>query len=198
MKKVALYLRVSRDGQTTQNQRLELYKAAAVRDWEVVEVHEDNGISGSKGRRDRPALDKVMKRAVQGKIDGVMAWSVDRLGRSLGDLVNIMGDLNAAGVGLYLHQQALDTSTPSGRAMFQMCGVFAEFEKAILVERTKAGLARARANGTQLGRHCVFQDYAEKVMVLRAEGKGMLKIAKILGIGSGTVQKVIRESKNIV
>ena len=94
----------------------------------------------------------MLKAAVRRKFDMIAAWSVDRLGRSLQDLVAFLGELKAAGVDLFLHQQALDTSTPSGRALFQMLGVFAEFEAAMIRERTRAGLARARAQGKRLGR----------------------------------------------
>ena len=110
----------------------------------------DNGISGIKGRDHRPGFDQLHKLIVRREIDVVMAWSVDRLGRSLQDLVAFLGELRAVGCDLYLHQQGVDTTTPAGRAMFQMLGVFAEFERAIIVERVKAGIARARAAGEAL------------------------------------------------
>ena len=97
------------------------------------------------------------------EIDMVAAWSVDRLGRSLTDLLGFLTDLHAKGVDLFLHQQGLDTSTPSGRAMFQMLGVFAEFERAMIRERVMTGVARARAEGKQLGRRTVEQSHARKV-----------------------------------
>ena len=113
----------------------------------MVQVYEDAGISGAKGRDKRPAFDRMLKDATARNIDMIAAWSVDRLGRSLQDLVGFLTELQALGCHLYLHQQALDTSTPSGRAMFQMCGVFAEFERAMIVERVNAGLARAPGGG---------------------------------------------------
>ena len=147
-KRVAFYLRVSTgDGQQTiENQRRALDEIAERAGWEVVEVYSDE-ISGTKGRERRPAFDRMLKAAVHRKFDMIAAWSVDRLGRSLQDLVGFLGELKAAGVDLFLHQQALDTSTPSGRALFQMLGVFAEFETAMIRERTRAGLVRARAQG---------------------------------------------------
>jgi len=145
MRRVGIYLRVSTSGQTIENQRRELEAVAARSGWQVVQVYEDAGISGAKGRDKRPAFDRMLKDATARRIDMIAAWSVDRLGRSLQDLVGFLGELQAVGCHLYLHQQALDTTTPSGRAMFQMCGVFAEFELAMIVERVNAGFARARA-----------------------------------------------------
>ena len=111
-----------------------------------------HGVSGAKARQQRPQLDRLLKDAVRGKFDLLAAWAVDRLGRSLQDLVATLGDLQASGVGLYLHRQAVDTSTLSGRAMFGMLSVFAEFERAMIQERVKAGFLRARAIGKTLGR----------------------------------------------
>ena len=108
--------------------------------------------SGAKGRDERPGLDKLLQAVARKEFDLVAAWSVDRIGRSLVDLVGTLQELHAKNVDLYLHQQGIDTTTPSGKAMFQMMGVFAEFERSMLRERVNAGLARARAEGTQLGR----------------------------------------------
>jgi len=151
--KAALYLRVSTlNGQTTDNQRRELEAVAARLGHEIVEVYEDAGISGAKGRDKRPAFDRLHKDATRRKFDLVIAWSVDRLGRSLQDLVEFLNHLNSKQVGLYLHQQGLDTTTPGGRAMFQMLGVFSEFERCMIVERVRAGMARAKAKGTRSGK----------------------------------------------
>jgi len=129
MKRAALYLRVSTIDQTTANQERELRQVAERAGWEVDKVYKDHGISGSKGRDKRPAFDALHKAAARREIDIVMAWSVDRLGRSLQDLVAFLGELHAKNVDLYLHQQGLDTGTPAGKAMFQMMAVFAEFER---------------------------------------------------------------------
>ncbi len=145
-KKVALYLRVSTDGQTTDNQRIELESVARQRGWDIVAQYDDNGVSGAKGRQHRKQFDAMIKAATRGEFDMIAAWSVDRLGRSLQDLVQFLNELQSVGCDLYLHQQALDTSTPAGRAMFGMCGVFAEFERSMIQERVKAGLARCGAD----------------------------------------------------
>jgi len=190
-KRVALYLRVSTDTQTTENQRRELDEVASRSGWRVVAVFEDTGISGSKGRDQRPGLDALLKAVTRREVDMVAAWSVDRLGRSLQDLVGFLSDLHAKGCDLYLHQQALDTSTPAGRAMFGMMGVFAEFERAMIVNRVNAGLARARAEGKRLGRPPVGDAIAKRVIELRQSGMGILKIAKTIGIGTSAVQRIL-------
>src|SRR5262245_25179101 len=149
--KAALYLRVSTldDKQTTENQRLELTAVAARLGYTIVAEYEDQGISGAKGRDKRPAFDRLHRDVTRREFDIVMAWSVDRLGRSLKDLLHLLEHLHAKKVGLYLHQQHLDTTTPAGLAMFQMMGVFAEFERAMTRERILAGMARVRAKGTK-------------------------------------------------
>src|SRR5262245_31247672 len=150
--RAALYLRVSTADQTTANQERELRAAAKRMGHTVVEVYADNGISGSKGRNGRPEFDRLHRDAARRQFDIVMAWSVDRLGRSLQDLVGFLSELHALGIELYLHQQGLDTTTPAGKAMFQMLGVFAEFERSIVRERVLAGMARAKARGTKSGK----------------------------------------------
>src|SRR5918911_3933240 len=162
-KRAAIYLRVSTSGQTVENQRRELHEAADRHGWDIVREFEDAGISGAKGRDQRPGLDALLKAISRREVDLVAAWSVDRLGRSLQDLVGFLGELHAKGVDLYLHQQGIDTTTPAGKALFQMLGVFAEFERAIIVERVNAGLARARAQGTRLGRPRVSEDTEEAI-----------------------------------
>ena len=118
-RRVALYLRVSTSEQTTKNQRRELEAVAERHGWLVVSAFEDAGISGAKGREQRPGLDALMKAVARREIDMVAAWSVDRLGRSLTGLLELLTELHAKKVDLYRHQQGLDTSTPSGRAMLQ-------------------------------------------------------------------------------
>jgi DNA invertase Pin-like site-specific DNA recombinase len=190
-KRVAIYLRVSTDGQSVENQRRELLAVAERRGWELVAEHSDHGISGAKDRDKRPAFDRMLKGATRREFDMIAAWSVDRLGRSLQHLVAFLGEVREAGVDLYLHQQALDTSTPAGKAMFQMCGVFAEFERAMIVERVNAGLKRAKASGKILGRPRIDAGVEANIRTALAKGnKGILKIAAEFGVGSGTVQRI--------
>jgi DNA invertase Pin-like site-specific DNA recombinase len=188
-KRVALYLRVSTGEQTTANQRRELEEVASRAGWVISGVYEDAGISGAKGRSGRPAFDQMLKDATARKFDMIGAWAVDRLGRSLQDLVHFLDDLHSLGIDLYLHQQRLDTSTPSGRALFQMLGVFAEFERAMISERVKAGLARTEK---KLGRprgqpHKKTKD----VVRLRRQGRSIRQIARALGMGVNSVHKII-------
>ena len=145
-----------------------------------------------KGRDKRPGLEAMMKAVNAREFDMVAAWSVDRLGRSLTDLLGILQDLHEKGVDLFLHQQGLDTSTTAGKAMFQMLGVFAEFERGIIRERVNAGLARARARGTKLGRRPVEPSVEARIRELRISGDGILKIGRKLGVGTSVVQRVVR------
>jgi DNA invertase Pin-like site-specific DNA recombinase len=192
-KRVAIYLRVSTAEQTTANQRRELQTVAKRHGWSVVKVFEDAGISGAKGRSERPSLDEMLKAVARREVDMVAAWSVDRLGRSLTDLLDLLRELHAKGVDLFLHQQGLDTSTPSGKAMFQMMGVFAEFERAMIRERVLAGLARAKEQGTSLGRRRLEDSDASKVAAVKAAlaaKKGVRRIARDLKVGIGTVLRL--------
>jgi DNA invertase Pin-like site-specific DNA recombinase len=191
MKRVGVYLRVSTSKQDTDNQRRELEAVAKRSGWQVVRLFEDAGISGSKGRDKRPGLDAMLKAVNAKEFDMVCAWSVDRLGRSLTDLLGILQHLHDKGVDLFLHQQGLDTSTTAGKAMFQMLGVFAEFERGIIRERVNAGLARARAKGTALGRRRVKPAVEARILALRDEGMGMLKIGRTIGVGTSVVQRVL-------
>lgn len=196
MKTVAIYARVSTDGQTTENQLRELKAVAERHQWQVVAEFVDNGVSGAKGREERPQYDAMLKAAARREFDLVMSWSVDRLGRSLPHLVAFLEELRAKGGDLYLHQQALDTSTPAGRAMFQMCGVFAEFERSIIQARVNAGLERARAAGKQLGRPRVSPETEQRIRALRRDGKGIRRIAMEVGVGVSVVQRVTRPSQS--
>jgi len=195
-KRIALYLRVSTADQTVENQRRELEAVAARHGWDVVAIFKDEGISGTKGRDKRPGFDRLCRGIARKEFDEVAAWSVDRLSRSLQDLVALLGELRAKGIDLYLHQQGLDTATPAGKAMFQMLGVFAEFERAMIVERVKAGLSRARSQGKRLGRPSLAPDKERAVRRLLAKGTGIVKTAKTVGVGVSAVQRIRAEAQN--
>ena len=195
-KRVALYLRVSTDGQTVENQRRELHAVARRNGWEVVAEYEDNGVSGAKGRAQRPGYDALCVAVTRREVDLVAAWSVCRLGRSLRDLVAFMDELQAKGCDLYLHVQGLDTSTPAGRAMFQMLGVFSEFERSMVQERVRAGLARARAAGTRLGRPpSISPTKALLIVADRKGGDSLRKIAKRYGTTDTVVLRLVRKAQ---
>ena len=192
-KRAALYVRVSTDAQTVENQIRELRQVAGRRGWDVAEVYHDAGISGAKGRNGRPGLDSMLNDASRRKFDIVMAWAIDRLGRSLIDLLDTIQHLEACGVDLYLDQQAIDTTTPMGRLVFQVTGAFAEFERTMIRQRIKAGLKRAVAQGVKLGRPKIDRMTERRVRQQLAQGVGILKVAKSLGIGTGTVQRIANE-----
>ncbi len=197
-KRAALYLRVStKNGQTVENQRRQLRKVAKHRGWEIVATYQDEGISGAKGRDKRPGYDKLLKDAARGEFDIVAAWSVDRLGRSLKGLVEFLSEIHALNVDLYLDQQGLDTTTPAGKAMFGMLGVFAEFERAMISERVAAGLARAKAEGKTLGRPPGRSKKRDKlqgdVRRLRRAKASIRAIAKELEISKSTVQAYLAD-----
>jgi DNA invertase Pin-like site-specific DNA recombinase len=192
-KRVALYVRVSTDGQTVDNQRRELEAVVERHGWQIVETFEDSGVSGAKTRAERPAMRRLMEGIARRDFDMVAAWSVDRLGRSLQDLIGFLGEMHAKGIDLYLHRQGIDTGTPAGKSLFQMLGVFAEFERAMIQDRVKAGLARAKAQGTKLGRPRVPPKVEAAVRAARKGGKGIQRIARDIGVGVGTVQRILAE-----
>ena len=194
MRQAALYLRVSTKEQTTDNQRLELERVAQAKGWQISAIYEDEGISGAKGREKRPSYDRMLKDAVRARFDVLMAWDVSRLGRSLTHLVQCLDDLHSNGVDLYLHQQAIDTTTPSGKAMFQMTGVFAEFERAMIRERVKAGLARAALAGTKLGRPRIRVSRTA-VVEDRRKGMSLRSISELHQISLGTVHSIVSEAR---
>jgi DNA invertase Pin-like site-specific DNA recombinase len=193
MKRAVLYLRVSTLDQTTANQERELRQVADRAGWHIVKVYKDHGVSGAKGRDKRPAFDALHKAAARREFDVVMAWSVDRLGRSLQDLIGFLSEISAVGVDLFLHQQGLDTTTPGGKAMFQMMGVFAEFERSMIQERVRSGLARARSEGKQLGRPRIAPELEKRILdALNKPGRteGVRKIAARFGVDPSTVQRI--------
>src|SRR5215475_5304240 len=151
-KRAALYVRVSTDHQSVENQIRDLRHVARRRGWEVVETYKDAGVSGAKARDQRPGLDALLKDASRGKFDVVLCWAIDRLGRSLIDLLGTIQHLEACKVDLYLDQQSIDTTTPMGKLVFQVTGAFAEFERSMIRQRVRAGLRRAVAQGRVLGR----------------------------------------------
>jgi DNA invertase Pin-like site-specific DNA recombinase len=192
MKRAALYVRVSHDSQTVENQLLVLTEVAQRSGWEIVHVFSDEGVSGAARRDKRPGYDALLKAVARHEVQIVAAWAVDRLGRSLPDLVSFLSDIQAKGCDLYLHQQAVDTSTPSGRMLFQMLAVFAEFERALVVSRVKASHARCRANNIRIGRPPMPVSRVEKVQKALKDGQSIRAVAAATGVSTATVQRVKR------
>ena len=192
-KRAAIYVRVSTDKQTIENQLRELRQIAERRGWQVIHEYHDAGLSGAKSRESRPGLDEMLKDAQRRRFDVVMAWAIDRLGRSLIDLLGTIQALEACGVDLYLDQQSIDTTTPAGRLMFQITGAFAEFERSMIRQRVRAGLKRAVESGKQLGRPKIEPAIEKRIQAQLRAKKGMLAIARDLKVGTGTVQRIKRE-----
>jgi DNA invertase Pin-like site-specific DNA recombinase len=192
-KRAAIYVRVSTDKQTVENQVRELRRIAERRGWQVVEQYSDAGISGSKGRDGRPDLDEMLKDASKRRFDVVMAWAIDRIGRSLIDLLGTIQTLEACGVDLYLDQQNIDTTTPAGRLMFQVTGAFAEFERSMIRQRVHAGLKRAVEAGKTLGRPRISAALEKRIQDRLRAGMGIIKVAREVGVGNGTVQRIADE-----
>lgn len=197
MKRAALYVRVSTDDQTIQNQLLVLTEVARRSGWEIVHTFSDEGISGAKGRDKRPGYNALLQAIARREVQIVAAWSVDRLGRSLPDLVSFLSDIQAQGCDLYLHQQAIDTSTPSGRMLFQMLGVFAEFERALVISRVRAAHDRCRARGVRIGRPPMSASRVEKVQKALKDGQSIRAVAASTGVSTATVQRVKRSMQTV-
>ena len=191
IKRVAIYARVSTDDQSPENQLLELEEVAKRMQWSITETYVDHGISGAKGRENRIAFNALCEAAIRREFDIIMAWSVDRLGRSLQQLVEFLSDIHAKKIDLYLHKQGIDTTTQTGKAMFHLCGVFAEFERSIIRERVCSGLNRAREKGKTLGRPRVGQIVEDSIRKYRMEGMGIKKIARQMGVGVSVVQRIV-------
>jgi len=191
-KRAAIYVRVSTDEQSVENQEAELRATAERMGHEIVAVYRDKGFSGAKGRNGRPGFNAMHRDAARRRFDMVMAWSVDRLGRSLQDLVAFLSELHALKIELYLHQQGLDTTTPAGKAMFQMMGVIAEFERTLIQERVRAGMARAKREGKHVGRPPIAPELEETIRAaLAVPGRpGVRVIARQFGVNPGTVQRI--------
>lgn len=201
-KRAAIYARVSTDGQSTVNQLQELRLAADRNGWHVVEEFVDHGISGAKGRDKRPRLDALWKGVGRKDFDVVMVWAVDRIGRSLQHLVEFLSELHSKKIDLFIHQQGIDTTTPAGKALFGMLGIFAEFERSMIQERVKAGIKRTRANNPEKGwgrrkLEDARPEVAASIVELRKQGLGMVAIAKIVGVSSRTVQVLLQRPSEV-
>ena len=193
---VALYLRVSTDGQTVANQKRELEGMAKRAEWKIVEVYQDKGISGAKGRNGRPELDRMLNDATRRRFKKLLVWDLSRLGRSLRDLISITDQLQELAIDLYVHKDAIDTATASGRLFFHIVGAIGEFERERMRERINAGLARAKAEGKKLGRpEGSTKDkvkHQADIVSLRDAGMSIRKIAGALSVSTSTVQAALK------
>lgn len=193
--KVVIYGRVSTSDQTTDNQIYKLKEIIEINGWDQVDFYVDEGISGTKGRDKRPEFDRMCKDMMRRKFTRILVWDVSRLSRSLQHLVDFLNDVNSLGINLYIHQSGLDTSTPSGRMMFQMVGVFSEFERSMISERVKLGLQRVQKQGRRLGRpKTVTGELRDKVCHLLDQGRSYNFINRELGTPKSTISRIKNES----
>lgn len=197
-KTVAIYARVSTDKQTTDNQIQQLKEYVDRMGWLLVDSYVDQGKSGTKGKEARPEYARLNNDVLKRKFDIVLCWKLDRLTRSLKEMLLFSSSLSDKGIDLVVYEQQIDTTTAQGKLFFHMISAFCEFERDLIVERVNAGIARAKAHGTKSGkphgRPANLIHPEALVLKARAEGKGMLKIAKELGIGVGTVQRIVKAS----
>ena len=199
MKTVAIYARVSTDQQSVDNQLHDLRKSCTRNDWEIVGEYVDEGISGAHGRDKRPQWDNLLKDANRKMFDGILIWDISRAGRSLQNLIQFLDDIQSKDIDLYIHNSGIDTSTPTGKMMFQMVSVFAEFERNIIRSRVKSGMDRAKSHGTKSGRKIgrpsnVNPSTESAVVALRKNGYSLNKISKELSIGSGTIYRILEKA----
>ncbi len=194
MDRVAIYGRVSTTEQTSDNQINYLKEIVSQNGWELVRTYVDEGISGTKGRDKRPEFDRLCKDMVRRKFNRILVWDISRLGRSLQHLVEFLNEVQSVNCHLYIHQSGLDTSTPSGRMMFQMVGVFSEFEREMISERVKLGLERVKSQGQSLGRpNKINTKMVTEMVQLRDIGWSMSKISDHLGVSKMSVSRSLRD-----
>ena len=192
MNKAVIYSRVSTDKQTVDNQLKVLREVAEKKGLEVVQEISDEGISGAKGRDEREGFNKLIKGSIQKEWDIILVWDVSRLGRSLQHLVSFLDDIHSANCDLYIHQSGIDTTTASGKMMFQMTACFVEFERSMIRQRVIAGQQRAKAEGKHIGRKTNVTDgTVNAVKHMRENNVPIKRIAKDLHIGVGTVYKIL-------
>lgn len=193
MEKVVIYSRVSTKDQNCENQ-IQLLKTIVERNsWDLVDLYVDVGISGSKGRESRKEFDRLNKDMVRRKFNRILVWDISRLGRSLQHLVEFLNEVNSIGCNLYIHQSGLDTSTPNGKMMFQMIGVFSEFEREMISERVKLGLERVKSKGQKLGRpQKVDLKMIDEMKKLKEIGWSYGKISDQVGVSKMTVSRTIK------
>jgi DNA invertase Pin-like site-specific DNA recombinase len=187
--RVALYLRVSTTDQDPETQAREVRAFVESRSWEVVETYQDLGVSGARARR--PALDQLVKDAWRGRFEAIVVWDLSRIARSTLNALELLRELEQLKVRLVAVKQTFDTDTPLGKAFFTLAAMFAELERSILIERVRAGMARARAEGKRIGRPVRHVDL-ELLGRLRTEGLSVRQIARKLEVPSSTVAKRLK------
>ena len=193
-KKVVLYCRVSTSdkNQTTENQSRELKLYCERMDYEIVQIYEDE-VSGAKTREKRPQYNQMIKDSFQKKFDLIIGYDVSRFGRSMKEFVHFLSDMDERGIGVIAVKNGLQTNSSSGRMMMKLIGVLEEWNREILIERTKSGLRRTVANGTKLGRKTVLsKDIKSQIVDAHLEGLSIRKIAEKVQVNRGAVQRFLK------
>ena len=192
----AIYTRVSTGSQETSNQLHTLREIAKMKGLTIVKEYTDDGISGAKGRDQRKGFDELLKGATRKEFDVILVWSVDRLGRNLQDLISFLNEIHSVGCDLFIHQSGIDTTTPTGKMMFGILSVFADFERSMITQRTRAGMERARREGKRIGRPSNLNDgLKQSILYMRSQGLGIRKIATDLKVGVGTIYRVLETQR---
>ena len=196
MKRAAIYARVStNNGQNPEMQLGELRSYCNRRGWEIRQEYVDVGVSGAK--ENRPALDRLLSGCRKRLVDVVVVYRYDRYARSLRQLVNSLEDFRALGIDFISLHEGVDTSTPNGRLVFGIFASLAEFERELIRDRVRSGLAAAKAKGTRLGRPPIAVDRS-RITTLRAQGASWATISRELGIGEGTARRAAQgPAKNL-
>jgi DNA invertase Pin-like site-specific DNA recombinase len=192
--KVALYCRVSTStkDQTTENQLRELTAYCDRMGYEIIKIYEDE-VSGAKAREKRPAYNEMCQDAFLKKFDVIIGWDVSRFGRSMKEFITFLSEMDENQIGVIAVKNGLATNSSSGRMMMKMIGVMEEWNREMLIERTRAGLARTVANGTKLGRKSVLTPSSQReITTLRDNGLSIQKIADEIGINRGAVQRFLK------
>jgi DNA invertase Pin-like site-specific DNA recombinase len=188
--RVAIYARVSTTshGQDVTLQTRELEQFSKARAWQIIDLYVDVGVSG--GKEKRPGLDKLLRDARGRRFDVLLCWKLDRVGRSLRHLVNLLADLEALGISFVSLSDNLDLTTPSGQLMFHVIAAMAQFERSLIQERVRAGLRNAVSKGRKLGRPRIAVDIAQ-IRRLRGQGRSVREIANALGYSRSLVHKTL-------
>lgn len=191
-KNISIYLRVSKEKQTTENQLRTLKSIIEQRGWTLTKIYKDHGISGMKGREKRSGLNDLLNDLHSPEWDLLMIWDLSRLSRSLIDLMTIIKDINSSHKEIYIHQSQIDTSTPSGKMMISMIGIFSEYERDMISERIKSGLERTRSEGKTLGRPKKYKDEdLTQIKQLMDNGHNISQISRKLNMSRTTIYSMI-------
>lgn len=192
MEKIAIYVRVSTDEQSTEMQTSDLRRYCEQRGFEIYKEYSDQGVSGTKDHR--PGLDQLMSDAKKRKFDVVLVWRFDRFARSTKHLITALEEFKHLGIDFISYSENIDTSSPLGKMLYTISAAWAEFERSIIVERIRGGIRRAREKGKVLGRPKVLNLDSDELLRLQSEGLSLRKIAEKVNASPATVYKILSKA----